>query len=168
MAKGPAAMPKFSWHTDPVPAGLAVRQVYGFLFVPDGRLLIRLDGSKHTLPGGRPEPGEVTYSEILRREAMEEVTVDIGEPYYLGYQCVDDGISPYAQVRMAALISRSHPPAPDPDSGRTYRRLLVHPSKAGDLLAWGETGYLQATAAAEAAVAVLGLSADDLPPSGEL
>ena len=59
-------MPKFSWHTDPVPAGLAVRQVYGFLFVPDGRLLIRLDGTKHTLPGGRPEPGEVAYVDILQ------------------------------------------------------------------------------------------------------
>ncbi|GAA2353478.1 hypothetical protein GCM10009854_34400 [Saccharopolyspora halophila] len=161
-------MPKFSWHTDAVPAGLAVRQVYGFLFVPDGRLLIRVDGSKHTLPGGRPEPGEIAYADILRRESMEEVTVDIHEPHYLGYQCVDDGISPYAQVRMAAVISRVHPGAPDPDSGRTYRRLLVHPSKAGDLLAWGETGYLQATAAAEAAVEVLGLPSDSLPPSGDL
>lgn len=161
-------MPKFSWHTDAVPAGLAVRQVYGFLFVPDGRLLIRVDGSKHTLPGGRPEPGEIEYADILRRESMEEVTVDIHEPHYLGYQCVDDGVSPYAQVRMAAVISRVHPGAPDPDSGRTYRRLLVHPGKAGDLLAWGETGYLQATAAAEAAVEVLGLPSGSLPSSGDL
>lgn len=69
---------------------------------------------------------------------------------------------------MAALISCAHPPAPDPDSGRTYRRLLVNPSSAGDLLAWGETGYLQATAAAEAAVEVLGLPAGGLPPTGEL
>ncbi len=69
---------------------------------------------------------------------------------------------------MAALISCAYPPAPDPDSGRTYRRLLVHPSKAGDLLAWGETGYLQATAAAEAAVEILGLPADGLPAASEL
>ncbi|GAA4615822.1 NUDIX domain-containing protein [Saccharopolyspora hordei] len=161
-------MPKFSWHTCAVPEGLPVRQVYGFLFVTDGRVLLRVDGKKHTLPGGRPEPGEVEYRDILRRESMEEVTVDIDEPHYLGYQCVDDGISPYAQVRMAAVISKVHPPAPDPDSGRTYRRLLVHPGKVGDLLAWGETGYLQATAAAEAAVEVFGLPSDGLPDTGDL
>ncbi|MBE9376297.1 NUDIX domain-containing protein [Saccharopolyspora sp. HNM0983] len=161
-------MPKFTWHTHPVPDHLPVRQVYGFLFVPDGRLLIRLDHGKHSLPGGRPEVGEVHYRDILRREAHEEVTVDIGDPHYLGYQCVDDGIAPYAQVRMAALITLAHPPLPDPDSGRTYDRLLVHPGKAGDLLAWGETGYQQASAAAEAAVAVFGLPADGLPESGHL
>ncbi|MGI8305713.1 NUDIX domain-containing protein [Saccharopolyspora sp. ASAGF58] len=161
-------MPKFTWHTNAVPEGLPVRQVYGFLFVPDGRLLIRLDGNKHSLPGGRPEPGEAEYVDILRRETMEEVTVDIGEPHYLGYQCVDDGISPYAQVRMAALITTVHPSEPDPDSGRIYRRLLVHPGKAGDLLAWGETGYQQATAAADAAVNVFELPCSGLPETGYL
>ncbi|GAA4881097.1 MULTISPECIES: NUDIX hydrolase [Saccharopolyspora] len=161
-------MPRFSWHTEAVPGPLPVRQVYGFLFVPDGRLLIRLDRTKHSLPGGRPEPGEWRYADILRRETMEEVTLDIAFPHYLGYQLVDDGISPYAQVRMAAVIIGVHPAAPDPDSGRTYRRLLVHPGKAGDLLAWGETGYLQADAAAAAAIDVLGLPHDALPDNGEL
>lgn len=161
-------MPKFTWHTSAVPETLPVRQVYGFLFVPDGRLLLRLDGRKHSLPGGRPEPGEERYVDILRRETLEEVTVEIDEPHYLGFQCVDDGFSPYAQVRMAAVVTKVHPPAPDPDNGRIYRRLLVHPCKAGDLLAWGETGYLQAGAAADAAVRVFGLPGDGLPDAGDL
>ncbi len=161
-------MAKFSWHTRAVPADLPVRQVYGFLFAPDGRVLIRVDGGKHSLPGGRPEPGECGYVEVLRRETFEEVTLGITEPHYLGYQCVDDGVAPYAQVRMAARISAVHAPEPDPDNGRTYLRLLVHPAKAGDLLNWGETGHQQAVAAANAAVAVLGLPQDGLPASGYL
>ncbi|MFR9729738.1 NUDIX hydrolase [Saccharopolyspora sp. MS10] len=158
-------MARFTWHTRDVPADLPVRQVYGFLFAPDGRVLIRVDGAKHSLPGGRPERGESEYADILRRETFEEVTLDIAEPHYLGFQCVDDGIAPYAQVRMAAVISGVHPARPDPDNGRTYRRLLVHPGKAGDLLNWGETGHQQAAAAAHAAVAALGLPADGLPDS---
>lgn len=156
-------MAKFSWFTTSVPEELPVRQVYGFLFATDGRLLVRVDGTKHSLPGGRPEPGESTYADVLRRESYEEVTVDIDEPHYLGYQLVDDGVFPYAQVRMVARLAAVHPSAPDPDNGRTYRRLLVHPSKAGDLLHWGESGHQQAVAAATAAVSVLGLPHEALP-----
>lgn len=98
-------MAKFSWHTGAVPEGLPVRQVYGFLFSRDGRLLIRVDGTKHSLPGGKPEPGELAYADILRRETLEEVTINIEEPHYLGYQRVDDGVQPYAQVRMVSIIT---------------------------------------------------------------
>ncbi len=159
-------MAEFIWHTTPVPNDIQVRQVYGFLFVDDGRLLIRVDGHKHSLPGGRPESGEVTYAAVLRREAREEVTVDIDEPHYLGYQQVDehDGTPPYAQIRMIARIATVHPSAPDPDNGRTYHRLLVHPGKAGDLLNWGKVGHQQASAATEAAITVLGLPHEGLPP----
>ncbi len=156
-------MAKFSWHTGAVPDGLPVRQVYGFLFSRDGRLLIRVDGGKHSLPGGKPEPGERAYADILRRETLEEVTINIEDPHYLGYQCVDDGIQPYAQVRMVSIITRVYPCAPDPDNGRTYLRLLTHPNKAGDLLNWGSTGHQQSSAAAHAAIAVLGLPNHGLP-----
>jgi 8-oxo-dGTP diphosphatase len=156
-------MAKFSWHTEAVPEELPVRQVYGFLFAPDGRLLIRVDGTKHSLPGGRPEPGELKYADILRRETLEEVTLDIDDPHYLGYQRVNDGVTPYAQVRMVSTITMVHTSAPDPDNGRTYRRLLIHPADAGERLNWGETGHLQAVAAANAAASVLGLPFEDLP-----
>jgi len=156
-------MAKFSWHTSAVPAALPVRQVYGFLFAPDGRVLLRVDGTKNSLPGGRPEPGESAYVDVLRRETFEEVTLDIGEPHYLGYQLVDDGHTPYAQVRMVAKIRAVHAPEPDPDNGRTYLRLLVHPGQAGELLNWGETGHRQSAAAARAAVSVLGLPRDGFP-----
>ncbi|QUH03014.1 NUDIX hydrolase [Saccharopolyspora erythraea] len=156
-------MARFRWFTHSVPDGLPVRQVYGFLFASDGRVLIRVDGAKHSLPGGRPEPGERTYADILRRETYEEVTADITDPHYLGYQRVDDGIAPYAQVRMVASLAKVYPPAPDPDNGRTYRRLLVPPGRAGELLNWGVSGRKQASAAAAAAIAVLGLPHHDLP-----
>lgn len=158
-------MAKFSWHTAAVPAGMPVRQVYGFLFAPDGRVLIRVDGGKNSLPGGRPEPGESEYVDVLRRETFEEVTLDIADPHYLGYQLVDDGYAPYAQVRMVARIRAVHAPEPDPDNGRTYLRLLVDPGQAGDLLNWGDTGHRQSAAAARAATTVLGLPCNGLPPS---
>jgi 8-oxo-dGTP diphosphatase len=158
-------MAEFTWHPRPVPAAMAVRQVYGFLFMPDGRLLIRIDGAKNSLPGGRPEPGEDGYIEVLQREAMEEVTVEIDQTHYLGYQCVDeqDGTPPYAQVRMVARIAAVLPQRPDPDNGRIYRRYLVDPAKAADLLGWGELGHQQAAAAVQVAANLLDLPRHDLP-----
>jgi 8-oxo-dGTP diphosphatase len=158
-------MTRITWRTNPVPPDMQVRQVYGFLFHPDGRLLIRVDGSKHSLPGGRPEAGETVYADILSRESLEEVTAEIADPHYLGYQEVDEqnGTAPYAQVRMAARIHTLHPRRPDPDNGRTYRRLFVHPQTAAALLGWGDVGDLQVTAAARAAITQLGLPADNLP-----
>ncbi|MGH3384925.1 MAG: NUDIX hydrolase [Nocardioidaceae bacterium] len=147
-------MPEFTWHAEAVPAELLVRQVYGFCFDSAGRLLMRVDGSKHSLPGGRPESGEEDdYETTLRRECWEEVHIDLDQPYYLGYQRVDesDGTAPYAQVRMIALIRRIAAAAPDPDNGKTYGRHLVDPAAAGDLLGWGVHGHRQAEAAARLA-----------------
>ncbi|HEX3733500.1 MAG TPA: NUDIX domain-containing protein [Mycobacteriales bacterium] len=151
-------MIEYIGRTSVCPDDLQVRQVYGFLFADDGRVLIRVDGGKHSLPGGRPEPGETTHAEILRREVWEEVIMTIHDPHYIGYQAVDhhDGTPPYAQIRMVARIKDVHPIAPDPDNGRTYRRLLVAPEQAGDLLNW-TSGRNQLTAAAHAATTALQL-----------
>lgn len=152
-------MTEFTWHTDPVPASTPIRQVYGFCFDTCGRLLIRIDGAEHSLPGGRPEPDDADIAATLARECLEEVQVTINEPVYLGYQRVDDrdGHPPYAQVRMVALVTEIRPAHPDTDTGRTYRRLLTTPTEAGDLLAWGEPGRQQAAAAAALAADRLGV-----------
>jgi hypothetical protein len=48
---------EFIWHDSPVPAGLPVTQVYGWLLCPvTGRVLIQeQDDGSHSLPGGSPE-----------------------------------------------------------------------------------------------------------------
>ncbi|MCK9926473.1 NUDIX hydrolase [Frankia sp. Mgl5] len=156
---------RFTWHPKPAPAKLPVRQVYGFLFAADGRLLLLVDRGRCSLPGGRPEPGEDAET-TLRREAHEEVAVVLGQPVVpLGYQHVDDedGSTCYAQVRMVGPISAVLPAAPDPATGRQYQRLLVPPAQAGALLDWGEHGHRQVAAATEAAVVILGLPRDDFP-----
>ncbi|MFI6579474.1 NUDIX domain-containing protein [Nocardiopsis sp. NPDC050513] len=152
-------MTDFTWHTDPVPPDMRVRQVYGFLFDEEGRVLLRVEGSTSSLPGGRPEPQDTDFGATLRREADEEVTADIGTPHYLGYQRVDDrdGTPPYAQVRMVARVNGLRESRPDPDTGRTYQREFVAPHVAADRLAWGEPGRLQVAAAAEAARSLLNL-----------
>lgn len=163
-------MTRFTWHSKPVPVGFPVRQVYGFLFTADGRLLLHADREHHSLPGGRPEPGE-NHETTLRRETREEVNVILGRPVIpLGYQHVDDedGNPHYAQVRMVAPIRAVLPAAPDPATGRQYQRLLVPPAQAGALLDWGEHGYQQVAAAAEAAVAILGIPRDDFPPEARI
>src|SRR5260370_31447553 len=93
---------EYVWHGSPVPAGLPVTQVYGWLVCHvTGRVLIQEheDGTC-TLPGGTPEPGDAGQAATLAREAFEENQVRIGpSTAYLGYQLVaQDGREPYAQV----------------------------------------------------------------------
>jgi hypothetical protein len=73
---------------------------------------------------------------------------------------------------MAAALRAAGPTAPDPASGRHYRRLLVAPGLAVELLGWGAPGLRQARVAVATAVAALGVPAaanetiEELPPSG--
>jgi 8-oxo-dGTP diphosphatase len=89
---------------------------------------------------------------------MEEARITIGTPIYLGYQKVteDDGHS-FAQLRMITLIKDILPNAPDPDTGRTYGRVLIPINKVPALLDWGVDGLLQSADAAVAAIEHLGI-----------
>lgn len=139
----------YRWINSGVPKGLEVRQVYGFIFSPDGRVLLLEDEGQYSLPGGRPENGE-TFSETLVREAAEEVQVTITSPKYLGYQLIAADVE-FTQVRLVALIGQILPSAPDPSTGRKYSRLWVPPSDSNDLLNWGESGEEQIKSAIAAA-----------------
>lgn len=89
----------------PLSDGVPVRQVYGFCFDGTGRVLLREDAGRYGLPGGKPEHGEDAPA-VLARECREESQITIGEPVYLGYQEVtEDGLPPYAQLRLAARIT---------------------------------------------------------------
>ena len=143
-----------------MPNGLEIRQVYGFVFSPDGRILLLEDEGKFNLPGGRPENGE-TMGETLIREVLEEVQVTIFSPEYLGFQLVTTN-EEFAQVRMLALADQIQPAAPDPSTGRKYPRLWVPPNHSNDLLKWGGSGDQQ-IASATAMASRLGVTWDGSP-----
>lgn len=47
---------RYFWHETPVPAGLEVTQVYGWLLYPQtGRVLVHDNEGTFDLPGGTPE-----------------------------------------------------------------------------------------------------------------
>ncbi|WP_199922873.1 hypothetical protein [Streptomyces sp. NRRL B-24484] len=162
-----------------VPAGLPVKQSWGWLFAPDGRVLTLVnprDGIV-SLPGGSLEPEDGgDPAAALAREAGEEAQAVIGRPWYLGYLYdrvgSANGGHECARVRMAAALRRVGTSQPDPASGRHYRRLLVAPGLAVELLGWGPQGVRQARAAVAAAVVHLGVPAaanetiEELPPAG--
>ena len=156
-------MAKFIWCNGNVPNNMQIKQVYGILFSIDGRIFLMAeklaDRIKYSLPGGHPENIDKTLDETLRREVLEEVNISVKNPIIVGYQEVDeeDGSCLYAQVRMAALIDKVGDKIPDIANGKTYDRLLVSPSKAIELLNWGEVGYLQIMSAVEIAEAQFGV-----------
>lgn len=142
-------MALYQWIETVVPKGLEIRQVYGFIFAPDGHLLVLEDEGIFTLPGGRPERDE-TMSQTLSRESIEEAQISIGSVEYLGYQHVEEGEENFAQVRMVALLDQLMEEAPDPSTGRQYRRIWVAPDKANELLKWGDSGDQQIACAVAA------------------
>jgi 8-oxo-dGTP diphosphatase len=159
----------FIWHDSPVLPGLPVTQVYGWLLCPaTGRVLVQeQDDGTHSLPGGTPEPYDADLDATLAREAFEENQVRIAPaPAYLGYQEVfEPGRPPYAQVRMAGVITEFAPRGPDPDSGRTNQRWMTSLAAAPELLGWGEPAEAQARGAASAGRR-WGLPVDNPAPDG--
>lgn len=146
-------MATFTWKNENVPAELKITQVYGVIFSPDGRVLLIDDGGRFSLIGGHPEEYDMGIAETLRREVSEEANVGIFAPVFVGYQEVDEenGKAPYAQVRMTAMIDKVGESRPDPDNGKTYGRLLAPPTRAAELLGWGEIAHKQIGAALEIA-----------------
>jgi 8-oxo-dGTP diphosphatase len=159
---------RYVWHETPVPAGLEITQVYGYLVCRRTvRVLVQDDEGAFNLPGGTPEPYDSDLVATLAREAEEENQVRIDDAIYLGYQEVHrPGRVPYAQVRMTALIAGFDPRRPDPDGGRMYRRLMCPLEDAADLLGWGYPGAAQAEAAGRVASRRWGLDAGSGDPAG--
>jgi 8-oxo-dGTP diphosphatase len=158
----------YVWHEAPVPAGLEITQVYGYLLCPrTGRVLVQDDDGAFNLPGGTPEPEDAGLAATLAREAFEENQVRVGATAYLGYQEVRrPGRAPYAQVRMAGVIEQFAPRAPDPDGGRVYRRLMTSLAAAPAVLGWGQPAVAQASAACRVARQQWGLPAGARVPAG--
>lgn len=126
-----------TWHSGPVPPGLSVRQSWGWLFAPDGRVLLLLEpNGAPVLPGGTPEPEDQgDHIATLRRESLEEAAAHLGEPVFMGHLLDHDGSG--ARVRFAAPLTRLDAPQPDPATGHTYTRVLATPEQALTLFDWG-------------------------------
>ncbi|MEV7524268.1 NUDIX hydrolase [Streptomyces sp. NPDC091371] len=108
-----------AWHPGPVPAHLPVRDRSGWLFAPDGRVLVlvaRATGAVH-LPPPTAAPTALAAP--------------------LGYRHGDQG----AHARTAARLT-SLPPAADP----AYARLLATPEQVGELSDWGPAGTRELSA----------------------
>jgi 8-oxo-dGTP diphosphatase len=118
-------------------------------------------------PGGTPEPGDAGQAATLAREAFEENQVRIGpSTAYLGYPLVaQDGREPYAQVRLAGVITEFAARARDADGGQLYRRRMTSLAAATAILGWGQPAAAQASAAA-AAARRWGLPVDAPAPDG--
>ncbi|MDH6144978.1 MULTISPECIES: hypothetical protein [Kitasatospora] len=164
---------------EPVPPWLPVKQSWGWLFAPDGRVLTLINPKDGvvSLPGGSLEAEDAgDPGAALAREAGEEAQAVIGPAHYLGYLYDRVGSAnnghECARVRMAAELRAVGPSRPDPASGRHYRRLLVAPGLAVELLGWGVPGLRQARAAVRVAVAEFGVPAaaneeiEELPVTG--
>ncbi len=130
-----------AWHPGPVPAELPVRDRSGWLFAPDGRVLLliaRATGGAH-LPS--PTAGPTA-----------------GAAVPLGYRYGDQGAHARDAARLTGL-----PPAADP----AYARLLATPEQVRELSDWGPAGDDE-LAAVHTARARLGLAAPTRTPLTEL
>ncbi|MFC9228304.1 NUDIX domain-containing protein [Streptomyces decoyicus] len=155
---------EWPWHEgEPVPGHLPVTQCWGWLFVPDGRCLVVIDAPRRLpmLPGGTVEKQDLDPTQTLHREAHEEAHLVLGSTHYLGYlHDTTSGsygdINACARVRMAGVVTRIGPSAPDPATGATMLRLLATPHRIVELFGWGEQGRRQADAATRTANSLWG------------
>jgi ADP-ribose pyrophosphatase YjhB (NUDIX family) len=141
----------FAWCPKPVPQGMPVVQVYGWLLDDTGRVLVQDTGEGFNLPGGSPESIDPDLASTLAREALEESQVTVTDVAYLGYEQVERDGRPRALVRMVGRIGEFRPRHPDPDGGRLLGRLMTSLDEAPGLLGWGQSGLAQAQAASRIA-----------------
>ncbi|WP_251072238.1 NUDIX domain-containing protein [Streptomyces sp. ISL-43] len=138
--RGPRVRQHGAWHPGPAPADLPLRDRTGWLFAPDGRVLLlieRATGTAHLPP---PTAGPTTGA------------------LPLGYRHADQG----AHARTAARLT-SLPPGTDP----AYARLLATPEQVRELSDWGAAGH-EELAAVHAARTHLSLPAPPRTPPTEL
>ncbi|OKI50527.1 NUDIX hydrolase [Streptomyces sp. MJM1172] len=117
-----------AWHPGPVPAHLPVRERSGWLFAPDGRVLLliaRATGAAH-LPSPTAGPTAGTLPLGYRNDAGAA-----------GPACAD--------ARTAARLT-ALPPAADP----AYARLLATPEQVRELSDWGPAGLRELASVHEA------------------
>ncbi|MFE5734103.1 NUDIX domain-containing protein [Streptomyces sp. NPDC056528] len=151
------------FHTAPVPDGLPVRESWGWLFAPDGRVLVLLDPGTGAarLPGGAPGPADGGDPWAAPAREAGGAAVTAARPLYLGHLPGPDGS--HALVRHAAALTRLGPPPAD----RAPVRVLATPEQALELFDRGPHGAGE-LAAVHRARELLGLPRADRRPVTEL
>lgn len=148
----PPVLDRHDIHVRPRPAasGPPLREVQGWLFVPDGRVVLTVDPHPEPgrrtaeLPGGTARPGSPGAG--LVRTAAERARIALGgEPLLL---------APTASggQQLAAPVAGVGPAAAVPATGRVPLRLLAAPGRAAELLGGGDARRQAARAAAAAAL----------------
>jgi 8-oxo-dGTP pyrophosphatase MutT (NUDIX family) len=121
-----------------------VKQVYGYLFDNDGKLLIVNPKSSWRLPGGGVEESDSSYEETLIREATEEADADISNLIGLGYIKVspfnEDDEDAHYLVRYIGKIARLNEQTIDEAVGEVNDRKLIDVGEFSDYIDWGEMG----------------------------
>jgi hypothetical protein len=80
---------RYFWHEAPVPDGLEITQVYGYLLCPrTGRVLVQDDEGTWN-PGGTPEAWDADLTAAPAREAFEENQVVSGL-FICAFICAQD------------------------------------------------------------------------------
>ncbi|MGW8378299.1 NUDIX hydrolase [Streptomyces sp. ODS28] len=171
----PHSGPAWSWHPgEPVPEGLPVTQAWGWLFVPDGRVLLVFQRHPEArmrlvmLPGGTVEDEDAGPEATLRREVAEEANAELGPDVLpLGWLHDPTGraqeVDGRARMRLTAAVTRIGPARPDPATGDTFVRLLATPTQAAELLRTEDSAGRQVTRAAHLARTQWGIPT---PPHG--
>ncbi|WP_370409344.1 NUDIX domain-containing protein [Streptomyces fradiae] len=143
----PRARHRFPFRAGPVPDGLAVRESWGWLFAPDGRVLVLLDSATGAarLPGGTAgaaDDGDPVG--VLVRAVAEEAGAEFGDLVMLGHLTAPG--ERVARVRYAAALTELGPAQPHPVTGAASVRVLATPEQALELFDWGASGTEQLTA----------------------
>jgi len=126
-----------------------ITQATGFCFTSDNRILIiRKPGRAWHLPGGHPEDGE-SLIQTIKREVMEEASVELSDCHLIGYSEVFYPENPdeiegehYYQARLACKIKKINKLRTDPATGILFERKLVTPQEFLELIKWPDAKFL--------------------------
>ncbi|MFE5300625.1 NUDIX domain-containing protein [Streptomyces sp. NPDC056632] len=119
----------------PAPDGLPVGPCSGWLFAPDGRVLVLLDPDTGAaaLPGGPPVPSDDGDAvATLIRTVADSALAHLTDPVRVGHLTAP--AAPVAHVRWAARLTGLGPEAA---AGSRCRRILATPEQAVQLFDWG-------------------------------
>jgi len=135
-----------------------VKQVYGFLFDQEGKVVVITDNPEKnwTLPGGSPEDYDKDWMDTLIREVEEEADVEIDENSVVSLGYVE--VKPMSekcrkkthyQLRVAAKVSKIKEQTTDPARNMINYRKFIKSNEFLDHCPWGNVGEAQLKKALE-------------------
>jgi 8-oxo-dGTP pyrophosphatase MutT (NUDIX family) len=122
--------------------------VAAFIFDKDGKIcLIQINKDKDwTLVGGRVEDYDKNLFETLKREAIEEADIEIGNIKSLGYfesASRNDPKDKRKSARFIAQVKKILPQTIDPAHGKIAKRVFINPKDFNKYTCWGKNGNFQ-------------------------